>query len=164
VLNVFDRQTRLLAPSAHLLRRMAMRVGRPIPIEIDVVHLVERQVRVVEGLGDGPVEEPLQRHRAGGDAEERNAFRQLDVGVNLSELFAETRAYVAAITPNAGAERAGIRKGDVMIEVDGVGVRSNDDVVRIVRKHRPGDALRVVVLRGDEQKTFEVTLGDLPNA
>ena len=84
--------------------------------------------------------------------------------VELHKLQVESGAYVAAITPNAGAERAGIRKGDVMIEVDGVGVRSNDDVVRIVRKHRPGDALRVVVLRGDEQKTFEVTLGDLPNA
>jgi len=84
--------------------------------------------------------------------------------VELHKLQVESGAYVAAITPNAGAERAGIRKGDVMIEVDGVGVRSNDDVVRIVRKHRPGDSLRVVVLRGDEQKTFEVTLGDLPNA
>jgi putative serine protease PepD len=84
--------------------------------------------------------------------------------VQMHELQADSGAYVAAITPRAGAERAGIRKGDVMIEVDGVHVRSNEDVVRIVRKHRPGDSLHVVILRGDEQKTFEVTLGDLPNA
>jgi putative serine protease PepD len=84
--------------------------------------------------------------------------------VELRELDVDSGAYVAAITPGAGAERAGIRKGDVMIQVEGVRVRSNDDVVRIVRRHRPGDRLQVVVLRGDEQKTFTVTLGDLPNA
>jgi serine protease Do len=84
--------------------------------------------------------------------------------VQLRELNVESGAYVAAITPGTGAERAGLRKGDVIIEVDGVRVRSNEDVVRIVRKHRPGDALHVTALRGDEQRTFEVTLGDLPNA
>ncbi len=84
--------------------------------------------------------------------------------VRLRGLDATAGAYVAVVTPRAGAERAGIRRGDVMIEVDGVRVQSNDDVVRIVRKHRPGDRLEVVALRGDRRETFEVTLGDLPNA
>jgi S1-C subfamily serine protease len=82
-------------------------------------------------------------------------FRGLDV---------TSGAYVAVVTPHAGAERAGLRRGDVMIELDGEVVRSNDDVVRIVRGRRPGDSLPVVVVRGDQRKTFEVTLGDLPNA
>ena len=52
-----------------------------------------------------------------------------------------------------------------MIEVDGQRVTSNDDVIRIVRKHQPGDSLTVVVIRrGNDRKTFKVTLGDLPNA
>jgi putative serine protease PepD len=84
--------------------------------------------------------------------------------VRLRDLAVGSGAYVAVVTPHAGAERAGIRRGDVIVEVEGVSVKSNDDVVRIVRRHRPGDSLRVVVLRGDERKTFEVTLGDLPNA
>jgi serine protease Do len=84
--------------------------------------------------------------------------------VRLRGLDVTSGAYLAVVTPHAGADRAGMRRGDVMIEVDGVGVKSNDDVVRIVRKHRPGDTLRVVVVRGDQRKTFMVTLGDLPNA
>jgi len=84
--------------------------------------------------------------------------------VQLRDLSVTTGAYVAVVTPQAGAERAGLRRGDVMLEVDGTRVKSNDDVVRIVRKHRPGDSLRVVALRGDTRKTFTVTLGDLPNA
>jgi putative serine protease PepD len=84
--------------------------------------------------------------------------------VELRDLQVDSGAYVAAITPGAGAEQSGLRKGDVIIEVDGVRVRSNEDVVRIVRKHRPGDSLHVTALRGETQTTFEVTLGDLPNA
>ena len=32
-----------------------------------------------------------------------------------------------------------------MVEVDGKRVTSNDDVLRIVREHRPGDTLSVMV-------------------
>jgi S1-C subfamily serine protease len=68
------------------------------------------------------------------------------------------------VKADAGAQQAGIRRGDVMIEVDGQRVRSNDDVVRIVRRHRPGDTISVLLVRNDQAKTFKVTLGDLPNA
>jgi len=37
-------------------------------------------------------------------------------------------------------------------------------VLRIVRRHQPGDKLSVTVQRGTDQKTLTVTLGDLPNA
>ena len=43
-------------------------------------------------------------------------------------------------------------------------VTSNDDVLRVVRRHQPGDKLSVTVQRGTTQKTLTVTLGDLPNA
>jgi putative serine protease PepD len=84
--------------------------------------------------------------------------------VRLRKLHVTSGAYVAIVKAGAGADRAGVRKGDVMLEVDGKRVTSNDDVLRIVREHRPGDKLSVLVLRGGARKTFEVTLGDLPNA
>jgi putative serine protease PepD len=84
--------------------------------------------------------------------------------VQLRKLDVRQGAYVAVVTPDAGADRAGVRKGDVMTEVDGKRVTSNDDVVRIVREHRPGDSLRIVVRRDGAVKNLEVTLGELPNA
>ncbi len=81
-------------------------------------------------------------------------LRHLDTGVG---------AYVAAVTQGTGAAKAGVRRGDVFVKVDGQRITSNDDVVRIVREHRPGDSLPVEVLRAKTRKTFNVTLGDLPN-
>jgi putative serine protease PepD len=84
--------------------------------------------------------------------------------VELRHLDIGSGAYVTVVTPDTGAARAQLRRGDVMVELDGERIQTNDDVVRIVREHRPGDSLRVVVLRGNARKTLEVTLGDLPNA
>jgi serine protease Do len=84
--------------------------------------------------------------------------------VRQHDLTARKGAYTSVVTPGEGAARAGIRVGDVMVEIEGEPISSNDDVVRIVRRHRPGDALTVVVVRDNQRKTFEVSLGDLPNA
>ncbi|MGO9872424.1 MAG: S1C family serine protease [Acidimicrobiia bacterium] len=84
--------------------------------------------------------------------------------VVLRHLRTAVGAYVAVVAPGSGAARAKLRTGDVIVELDGERVTSNDDVVRIVREHRPGDSIQVVVLRATARKTFEVTLGDLPNA
>jgi S1-C subfamily serine protease len=84
--------------------------------------------------------------------------------VQQAHLSAKVGAYVAEVTPREGAARAGVRKGDVMVVVDGHRVTTNDDVLRSVRRHQPGDTLAVTVQRGSERKTLQVTLGDLPNA
>jgi S1-C subfamily serine protease len=84
--------------------------------------------------------------------------------VQQAHLSAKVGAYVVEITPRQGAARAGMRRGDVIFVVDGHRVTSNDDVLRIVRRHQPGDTLSVIVRRGSMNKTLEVTLGDLPSA
>ena len=81
--------------------------------------------------------------------------------VAQAHLVAKVGAYVALVSAGQGAARAGVRRGDVMIVVDGRRVTSNNDVLRIVREHRPGDKLSVIVRRGSAQKTLVVTLGRL---
>lgn len=84
--------------------------------------------------------------------------------VQQAHLSVSTGAYVAYVTPGAGAARAGVHRGDVVITVDGRRVTSNNDVLRVVREHRPGDILSVIVQRGKLHKTLQVTLGELPSA
>jgi S1-C subfamily serine protease len=84
--------------------------------------------------------------------------------VQQASLSVQTGAYVATVTPEEGAAKAGMRRGDVIVAVNGTRVTSNDDVLRIVRRHQPGDRLAVTIVRGNAHKTLAVTLGDLPNA
>ena len=64
-----------------------------------------------------------------------------------------------AVQPNGAGAKAGLREGDVIVSVDGVRTRSADEVVVLTRKHKPGQTIRVEVVRGGQHKTFSVTLG-----
>jgi serine protease Do len=57
------------------------------------------------------------------------------------------------------AMEAGIEIGDVIISFDGKDVEDTRDLVRQVGNTPVGEAVRVVVRRGDETKTLLVTLG-----
>ncbi|MDX3516778.1 trypsin-like peptidase domain-containing protein [Streptomyces scabiei] len=65
----------------------------------------------------------------------------------------------AGVTAGGPADRAGIRSGDVITEVDGQRVHSGDELIVKVRAHRPGDRLELTLLRGGDERTVTLTLG-----
>ena len=71
-------------------------------------------------------------------------------------------AVVADVASGSGAAKAGIKQGDVIVEIDGAKVDSVDDVASTVRKHAPGDQIDVVIVRDGKQQTVTVTLGERP--
>ena len=71
-------------------------------------------------------------------------------------------AVVADVASGSGADKAGIKNGDVIVEIDGSKVASVEDVASEVRKHSPGDQIDVVVVRNGQKQTIKVTLSDRP--
>lgn len=65
----------------------------------------------------------------------------------------------SAVTAGGPADRAGIRSGDVITEVDGQRVHSGDELIVKVRAHRPGDRLELTLLRSGKEQTVTLTLG-----
>jgi S1-C subfamily serine protease len=98
--------------------------------------------------------------------EPRIAFlgvRTQSVTPSLAEeqnLATDTGAYVVEVTSGSAADTGGIEQGDVIIEIDGQPVERDDQVLRAVRGHHPGDTLTVVVMRGEARQSLNVTLGD----
>ena len=66
--------------------------------------------------------------------------------------------YVASVSEGGSASEAGLRKGDVIIEIDGVKITSPSILTVQIGKHRPNDKISLVVKRGDKVKHFEVVL------
>jgi putative serine protease PepD len=75
-------------------------------------------------------------------------------------------AAVAAVDPAGPAAAAGVQVGDLVTRVDDDQVRTAQDLQGLIAAHRPGDAVRLTVLRppGAEPHTFTITLGELPAA
>jgi putative serine protease PepD len=64
-----------------------------------------------------------------------------------------------AVVVGGPGDRAGIRAGDVITEVDGRPVRSGEELIVKTRAHRPGDRLELTVQRDGEERTVSLVLG-----
>jgi putative serine protease PepD len=66
---------------------------------------------------------------------------------------------VAKVESGSGADKAGIKSGDVITAVDGTKVTSSQQLRTIIAAHKPGDTLQVEILRSGSTKTLTVTVG-----
>ena len=67
-------------------------------------------------------------------------------------------AYVAKVIDGGAASDAGIRKGDVIIAIDGVKIVDGANVSEQIARHRPNDKIQITVKREGAVKQFTVTL------
>lgn len=67
-------------------------------------------------------------------------------------------AYVADFAERSSAQEAGIEKGDVIIAVNDVSIKSVSELQEQVSRYRPGDKVKVTVQRGSSKKTLTVNL------
>jgi S1-C subfamily serine protease len=65
---------------------------------------------------------------------------------------------VAAVMPDSAASNAGMKEGDVIVGFDKEKVDSLGDYMTILSKHKPGDAVDVMILRGGQHETLHAKL------
>ena len=68
---------------------------------------------------------------------------------------------VSDVTPDSPAKKAGMNKGDVILEYDGKQVEEKGQLTKMVGRTPIGKKVKLVVLRDKEQKTLWVTIGEL---
>ena len=65
-----------------------------------------------------------------------------------------------AIVPDSAADEAGLKEGDIILEIDGEKITLQNSLAKIIRSRSPGDEVVLKVLRGEEEMTIEVILGE----
>ena len=84
------------------------------------------------------------------------------MGVSVDSTFPGPGAKIAnvanAILPGGPAAKAGLRVGDIILEIDGKTVGNSDELIVIVRSHNVGDRVRVKYQRGSTTNTVSLTL------
>jgi serine protease Do len=73
-------------------------------------------------------------------------------------------ALINEVVVGGPAEKAGIRAGDVLLDIAGREVREGRDLLRIVLQHRVGEKLPVTVLRDAEKKTLTLVAVERPDS
>jgi S1-C subfamily serine protease len=101
------------------------------------------------------------------------SYRRAYVGVNLDDLDAEVArqyrlpisagAIITAVAPDSPGAAAGIRAGDVVTRIDDTPIASSSDLLRVLRRHKPGETVRLTLARYPDFRsaTISVRLGEM---
>ena len=68
-------------------------------------------------------------------------------------------AEIQSITKESAAEKAGLKKGDIITKIDNRKIETTDDVTDAVREHKPGDKVSITYLRDDKEQKITAELG-----
>ncbi len=92
------------------------------------------------------------------------------LGISLSDLTsqaaeqfdlpADSGAVVAEVVPGEPAAQAGIQAEDIITTVGSVEIQSSGDLLTELREYEPGETVEVTVLRGGQEQTFDMRLGE----
>lgn len=76
------------------------------------------------------------------------------IGIGITE----TRygLFISTVEENTGAEKAGLKVDDMILQVDGEDVSTTSEINEIIEKKKPGDKLKLNILR--QRSTVEVTV------
>ncbi|MEH2283372.1 MAG: HhoA/HhoB/HtrA family serine endopeptidase [Nostoc sp.] len=72
--------------------------------------------------------------------------------------------FVMRVVPNSPAASAGIRRGDVILQIDGKAITSAEQLQNLVEDSRLGQVLQVKVQRGNQTQQLSVRTAELQNA
>jgi Do/DeqQ family serine protease len=79
-------------------------------------------------------------------------IRNVDDELNKEKDLEVTEGvYIDSVLENSAAEKAGIRKGDVITSVDGSEVQRSAQLQELIARHRPGESVEMTVHRKGKQ-------------
>lgn len=84
------------------------------------------------------------------------AWGYLGIRVNQGSLI------ISGVEPNTPAAKAGLQESDLIVRIGELEPQTFDEVAEHISTFRPGSRLKVVVRRGDAEKSYVVRLGVRP--
>lgn len=79
---------------------------------------------------------------------------------NRLELKDTEGYYISDIEPNSGAEKAGLKTGDIIKKIDRTKISRSSDLTGYLSTKRPNNTINIVVSRNGESKNITVKLSD----
>lgn len=84
-----------------------------------------------------------------------------DLSVNYGALIVKSKkGETSSVIPNSPAEKAGLREGDIVLELDGQKISKNNTLTKIIQNYFPEDKVTLKFLRNEQEFSTVITLGD----
>lgn len=102
------------------------------------------------------------------DLKEYGVVQRALLGVSISDIDSDlakelkldkvSGVLVAGVTENGSADEAGIEKNDVIVAIEGKEIAKSSELQEKIGQYRPGEKIKVTVLRSGKEKTMDVIL------
>jgi serine protease Do len=143
----------LLKVAADKLKPVAWRSGNPPAGTLIVAAGADGQTLAVGAVS-------TEARRIGGSA--RPTRQRGWLGIELGG--GDAGLGIRGVSAGSAAEKAGVKRGDRIKTIDGADVKSMDQVVETIGRHKPGDVIKLVVVRDDKDVALAPTLAKAPAA
>lgn len=87
------------------------------------------------------------------------AGRGTELGVSIVDAKSDG-VEIEEVSPNGAAEKAGLKRGDLILEFDGERVRSARQLARLVRETAAGRTVKTTISRDGRKQEVQLTLAD----
>lgn len=68
-------------------------------------------------------------------------------------------ARISEVSPGSGAEKAGLKQGDLITKVDEIGIQGPEDLSRAIGQYQPDDKVTLTITRDGKEQKITATLG-----
>jgi serine protease Do len=80
------------------------------------------------------------------------------------ELPVSRGVIIGDVAPDSPASRAGLRRGDIIVAMDGIAIQRGADLRRVLRERAPGTRVTVERIRDGEREQLQLELTEAPGA
>jgi membrane-associated protease RseP (regulator of RpoE activity) len=152
----------------HLEAYLSAQTGRPVPLVVDrngrqsTIEIVPVPVQAAHGWLGVLLQEPGPRGnaQAGQNGPNTQNGHREQHATKGQKNDATRGAEVAEIAPDGPAARAGLRQGDIIVQVNGQEIDDAAELVADIHEMKPQTKVEFTVLRENQEQKIPVTLGN----
>jgi len=85
---------------------------------------------------------------------------EYNLKIDYGALIIEGGPGEPAVTPDSPADKAGLKEGDVVLELNGEKISAENTLIKIISKYNPGDEVTLKIMRGEEEIDLALTLDE----
>jgi serine protease Do len=149
--------------------------GKPLEKYDDENIIVEK--RETDGDDEGPglyapspfrvnpwSEDRVERNELNRDEQARRVQKSIQIRMNSAFLGVSSRkaekdgATVLEVTAGSPAEKAGLKKGDIITKINDAKVESPESLFEVIHNYKPGDKIKIVFKRDAKEQSVMATL------
>jgi serine protease Do len=91
---------------------------------------------------------------------DKEIAKSKNISFEYGALIVKSNAGDAAVAPDSPADKAGLKEGDVILEMGGEKITKDNALAKIISKYNPYDSVDLKVLRDGKELTITVVLGE----